>query len=127
MAELFDILTYDFNKASDVLNVPETYTPVVSMVTPSRVAGTYEFGVSLTYNFDVANRSVFMRFSTDGGVTWNESSAEPKDTTDDEPHVYLFPYVYAGGILDAQLEMRKQDATGVLNVNFADLWFKRVG
>jgi len=127
MTEIFEILTYDYTKAVDINAIPEVYTPVVGMVTPSRPVGIYEMGLSLTYNFSVANKSVFMRFSTDGGVSWNEFTAEPKDTTDDEPHFYQFPMEHVGGAVDMQIEARKEDANGVLNVHFADIWFKRVG
>ena len=127
MPELFDVLTYDYAKAQDILDVPETYTPIVSMVTPSREAGIYEFGLSLTYNMDTASRSVLLRFTTDGGLIWTEFMAEPKDSTDDQPHFYQFPMDHPGGSLDVQMEMRKETSGSVLDVHFADTWFKRVG
>ena len=126
MPELFDVLTYDYAKAQDILNIPDTYTELVALLTPSRPVGVYELGMSLTYNLDTANRSVFLRFTTDGGVSWNEFSAEPKDSTDDEPHFYQFPVTHAGGAKDIQIQARKEAATGVLDVHFADTWFKRV-
>lgn len=126
--ELFDILTIDYNKAQDILNIPEVYTTVVT-VGPSvaRPAGVYEFTLSLTYQLSVTNRSVYLRFSDNGGATWNEFTSEPKDTTDREPHFYSYPFVHAGGPFHAIMEMRKEDVSGTLNCFFADLMFKRIG
>ena len=126
MAELFDILTYDYAKATDILNIPDTYVSLVSLTTPSRDAGVYEYGISLTYKLDTANRSAYLRFSTDGGATWTEFISEPKDKTDDSPHFYQFPKNLAGGILNFEIQAKKETAANLMDVSFADIWIKRV-
>jgi len=128
MTDIFDILTYDYVKAVDVLDLPETYTEVASLVTPTRVAGTYLYMLSLSYNFNSVNTSAFMRFSIDGGTVWTEFSREPSDKLDTVALVYAFPKeVATDGPLSLHLEMRKGTTAGVLNMEFLDLAIERKG
>jgi len=126
MAELFSILTFDETKVIDVLNISDTYTQVGQLVTPSRAAGKYQLGFSLTYNFDRVTESVFMRWRQDGGA-WQEYSREQKDITDDQTAFYEFPKDYAAQVHTIDLEMRKETANGVLNLRFLDIYFQRIG
>ena len=125
--EIFDILTYDYDKQSGILDIPDTYTPVTAVTTPTREAGVYEYGISITWVYDRTNTSAFLRFSTDG-TTWNEFIAEPKDKTDSNTTYYAFPKVITtSGPLTLQVEMKKETGAGALDCNFADVYIKRVG
>ena len=119
-------VTYDFEKVSGVLNIPETYTPVAQLITPLRVAGTYVLGFSLTYTFDRTTESAFLRWREQGGA-WNEYSSEPSEKTDANTAYYEFPSAYPEEVHDIEVEMRKETATGVLDLNFLDIFFQRVG
>ena len=127
MPDFFDVATYDYNKAQNVLDIPETYDPIVSLVTPFREEGLYEIGMALSYTFDSNTTSVYLRFSIDGGGTWTEFINEPTDSLDIVPFVYLFPKVQLEGVFDMILEMRKESGVGDLDVAFVDIWYKRIG
>ncbi len=127
MAELFDILTYDFQKAPANLDVPDTFVDIANLVAPTRPAGVYEMGMSITWTFDRTNRSAYMRFSGNGGTTWNDFTAEPKDSTDANVIYYAYPKIYDGvAPLQIQVQARKETAAGTLAVNFVDVWIKRI-
>lgn len=126
MPELFDVLTYDYEKTVDVLNIPETYTPVGTLTTPLRAAGTYVLGFSLTYNFDRTTESVFFRWRQNGGA-WTEYSSEPKDITDSLNAFYEFPADYTEISHTIEVQMRKETVNGTLDLKFLDIFFQRVG
>jgi len=132
MAELFDILTFYGDKRSSTNNVelqdiPETYIEIGSFDTPDLPSGRYEIGVSITSTFDRTNKSEFIRWSDDGGTNWNEFSSEPQDKTDDKPHYYAYTKTGYSGVKQFRLEARKEADAGLMTVNFADCWIKRVG
>ena len=120
------VMTYDYDKQSNFLNIPETYITLNDYTSPSRPAGVYEVGLSFTWQFDIANRSALFRWTTDGGTIWNEFQSEPKDVQDKAATYYQYPFVHAGGPMSIQTQMRKQDANGTLDVTFSDVWFRRV-
>jgi hypothetical protein len=126
MAELFSILTFDNIKVTDVLDIPETYTPVAQLVTPLRPAGLYSLGISLTYVFSSITTSAFLRWRTNGGA-WNEYQREPKDITDSQTVFYSFPSSYPEQITTVDIEMRKETASGQLDLKFLDCYFQRIG
>ena len=119
-------ITYDFEKVVDVLNIPDTYTPVAQLITPLREAGTYVLGFSLTWDFDRTTESVFMRWRQQGGA-WNEYSSEPTEKTNSNNAFYEFPSAYIEEIHDIEVELRKETALGVFDLRFLDIFFQRVG
>lgn len=124
---VFATLTYDYAKVSNVLDIPETWTPVLTLTTPNRPDGVYEFGMSFTYDFPDTNDSAYVRWRIDGGV-WNEFRSEPKDIQDRIAAYYAFPAQYAAGVHVMDFEMRKDVITAnQLDLLFLDLWFHRVG
>ena len=130
--ELFEILTFygdKRNSGSDtaLADVPETYIEIGSFDTPDLPNGRYELGVSVTSTFDRTNKSEFLRWSDDGGSTWDEFSSEPQDKTDDKPHYYAYTKENYSGVKQFRLEARKETGAGTMIVNFADCWIKRVG
>ena len=126
MAELFNILTFDHLIGVPNPDIGETYEEVANLTTPTHPAGAYLYALSLSYAFDRANKSVYLRFSIDGGIVWHEFEGEPKDSTDVNPVYYAFPSVVATeGVLTLQVEMRKETGGGVLDLKFIDVWIER--
>ena len=126
MSELFDIVTFDTNKVSAINNIPEVYTDIISVTTPSRDAGTYVMGFSIQYTFDSTSTSAYLQFRIDGGP-WYEYRREPKDNSDAIGIFYSFPKDLTAGVHTLEVQMRKETAAGILNVVFGDAWFQRVG
>ncbi len=125
--ELFDILTLDYDKGGPSLNIGDVYVPITEIITPVRPAGIYEFGISMTWTYDRTNRSAYMRYSTNGGTSWNDFIAEPKDSTDANAMYYAYPRILAAdGIQQLRVESRKETGAGTLDINFADCWIKRI-
>lgn len=122
---VFLTMTFDYAKAQDILDIPATYTPIVSMVTPVRDAGTYMYGLSLTADFADTNDAFHIRFSTDGGANWTEFTITPNDVQDNIPVIYAYPKVRNAGILDMRVEARKDLAGNTFNIKFADIWYER--
>lgn len=90
---------------------------------------TYEFKISLTYNYPVVNKSAYFRFSIDDGVTWSNFIKEPKDTTDELIVFYMFPKEYdlAGGIGNTMLlEAAKESGVDDFEIHFSDIIVERV-
>ena len=127
MPEFFDVATYDYTKVQAVNDIPETYTEVARLVTPVREEGVYIIGFSLTWDYDQANKSVFMRFSIDAGGSWTELISKPSDTDDVRAFTYAFPKERSQGIFDMRFEARKQDTSGLFNIGFLDVWYDRKG
>jgi len=127
-AAMFNALTYDTIKATDILDIPAlpTWTPVIQLITPIRPAGKYVLGISLTYTFLSANRSAHLRWRIDAG-TWNEYQSEPKDVQDVNSVYYEFPSDYIAEAHDIEVEMAKDDQGNTLSVSYADIFFQRVG
>jgi hypothetical protein len=124
MAELFDIMTYDFDKRDDQLDLPETWTEIAH-VTADREAGTYDMSMAIHWIFDRTNKSTYVRFSVDG-TNWYEFTGEPKDKTDSNATYFAFPYAHLGGQIDLFVEIKKETGAGVLDVVHAAAWIQRV-
>jgi len=117
-------LTYDYDKKGGYTDLPDTYTTLNDLIV-DRLAGVYVYGISLSWIFDRTNDSVYLRFSTNGGTTWNEFIAEPKDKTDTNATFYSFPSEHNGGIIQMKVEIRKDTGGGQLDVPFTDVWIER--
>jgi len=124
--ELFDVLTYDYNKTVDALDIGETYEQVGALTTPQREAGTYRLELTLTVNFTRTNRLLYIRFRVDGG-DWNEFTTEPDDVRERIAATYFYPAEYAAGVHTIEVEMRKEDEFGTLDLLYLDIGFERVG
>ena len=122
---VFNTMTFDGVKEVDVLNIPETYTNIATLVTPERAEGEYMLSFSGTYSFDRTTESVFIRFRVDGGA-WNEGVSEPKDSSDIERFFYQYPAQYAQGVHTIEVEARKETALGVFDFLYLDIYFQRV-
>lgn len=126
---IFDALTYDTVKQQNVLvtEFEPTYQNVATLSTPSREAGQYETGFSLTYVSTDAASDVFFRFRINGGG-WNVFQVETVSITDEIPWYYAYPSGLAAGVNTIEFEMAKQTGhTGTLTALFVDVFLKRVG
>ena len=111
---------YAYSKVSDVLDIPETYTPVLSLSVPNSAEGIYELKMAMTWQLNIANKSVYLRWREDGGA-WTEAISEPKDRTDQTLSSYFYPEEWPGGDKLIEIEMRKEDVNGILNLHFLDI------
>ena len=124
---IFNTLTYDTVKATDVLDIQDVWTPIATLTTPSRPAGKYVVGMSFTYSFPDTNDYAEARFRVDGGV-WNDFRSEPKDIQDRIANFYEYPSDFAAGVHTIEFEMKKSTITAnQLDLLFLDLMFQRVG
>jgi hypothetical protein len=123
---VYTFAPFYYAKAKDVLNIPDTYTPVVSLAVADTEAGTYMTGLALSYRFPTTSRSVYIRWRVNGGA-WVEFVHEPGDAADVLPLVYTFPTTYPGGVFTFDMEMRKGTTGAQLDCQYADVWAQRVG
>ena len=117
-----------YAKAAGILDVGETYEPIVALTTPDDTpAGVYMFGLSISYVWPTTSRSVYIRWRERNG-DWNEFVHEPGDATDVVPLVYTYPTTWNGGAFAFDLEMHKESGGGAnqLDVSYADVWAQRV-
>ena len=117
--------TYDYIINLDILNIPETYTNIVSITTPNREAGVYEMTMSVIYNFDQNNKKLYMRRKFNGG-DWLEFANPAVDTIHNQSKTIMNVIEHAGGTASCEVEMRKEDGSGIFNVARISLSFKRV-
>lgn len=128
MPELFSVLTYDYQHVENVLDIPETYFPIVTATSPvARATGVYQYGFGLSWRFDAINVSAYLQYRINGGV-WLELVKEPKDTTDVfASTLFTTVEVPAPGILLLEVEVRKETAQNQLDIVSAEAYIQRVG
>jgi len=127
MPEFFDILTYDTEKAIDVLDIGDVYEDIVVLTTPLREEGLYEFKFSLVGTLATTTKAMFFQWRIDGG-DWFEIQSEPKDVDDKKTVDYFFPVRFADpGVHVIELQGRKESGSAQMDVLFADLVLHRVG
>ena len=113
---------YASDKATSVdIPTQAVWTPVVSVAVPTHQAGIYEFKVSVSFTYETTTNSALLRFSTDGGSTWNEFRVEPKDIADVIPWTYFYPVnATENQGLSLEFEASKESAD-TMTVLFADV------
>lgn len=125
-SDVFATLTHDTVKVVNPAAMTAVYANIGNLVTPDRPAGKYQIEFSVTYDFNIITDSAFFRFRVDGAA-WNEFRKEPSDVTENVPFYYSYPGDYAAGSHTVELEARKQNGSGIMNVYFADTSFFRIG
>ena len=126
--ELFDILTCDIDKQGGFDSIGEVYEPLNILTTPMRAVGTYTYNMAITWHYDRTNASAYFRFSLDGGLSWQEFTLEPQDSTDHGTLDYSFPKVVSSAEpLDLRVEAKKETGSGTMAVSHSDVWIQRVG
>ena len=134
--QIMDIMTLDydklaapipdlaFNSYANVGSPNANQMEVRVQVTPS--AGVYLFGISMQYTVVGSNTgTIDYRFTFNGGSNWNNFTKEVSGNDDTVAIEYMFPYVHGGGALDLVFQATKQN--GSISVEFADIWFQRMG
>lgn len=117
---------YQYDKQQDIVITDDAYEEIARLTTTEQPAGTYEYKLAMTYSLDSTSSSAYMRFSIDGGSTWNEMVREPKDNTDKIMLAYGFPYeMVAPEIIDIVVEIRKENAGDILQVYYIDIVAER--
>ena len=116
-----------FTKVTDVSDIPDTYTPVATLAVAYLPEALYFVGVSITYTFPSANRSVYFRWRTNGGP-WNDWIHEAPDVQDTVPIVYGFPRYYGPqSNFTLDFEARKEPGITQFDINYLDLWLDLKG
>jgi hypothetical protein len=113
-----------------VTEVFPNYQTIISL--PYTIAAAFvilEFKISLTWTLSTDKKSVYFRFSTDNGNTWNDFNMEPSDKTDQRAFYYAFPLTYdnlspSGSVFI--LESAKEAVGDNLSIAFADLMIEKV-
>ena len=119
-------MTYNTEKATSIADIGNTFQNVITLTTPNLETGLYEVKFSLQYTFTTTSKYLEVRWRVDGGA-YTVLREQARFTSIPEVIDYFYPKNYAQGVHTLELEMRKEDATGTLNVEFADLIFQRVG
>jgi hypothetical protein len=119
-------LAYNFAKSTNVtitaLNTDDPWTTIGTVTMNGAQPGIYEYKISVTYTLDSTTTSAFLRFSTDGGATWNNFQAEPKDISDARAVFYSYPIeVTAQSDLKLDLQGAKELLGDTMVVTFADV------
>ena len=119
--------TYDFvSLAADLVVAGTAWEELLSLVTPVRLAGVYEYKFDVLFNIDTASRSAKFRYSIDNKVTWVEIEHESKDATNHEIINVFFPYpVATAKVLTIHLEVAKENAGSVLTCQYGSLAIDR--
>jgi hypothetical protein len=121
------ILSFDTIKVRDILNIGTAFQQVARLTTPTRPAGTFIFGISLTYKFPNITQSTYIRISFDGGTGWNDYVFEQSDVTSVSPFVYGFPFITTSAqVLDCICQARKEGGVDSYDIVYLDLWFNQV-
>ena len=124
--ELFNVLTYDTIKTTAISDIPDVFTNIGTLDSGDNEAGLYEFNFALSFNYDSTTTSVSIRWRIDGGA-WASLQLEPSDVNDSIPVYYGYPGSYTAGVHTFELEIKKGAPGNLLNLEFADMVFKRVG
>jgi len=124
--ELFNVMTYDYVSDSNILDIPDTFTNIGTLTTGDNEAGLYEFVFSLAFIYSTTTSFATFRWRIDGG-TWTEFQVEPKDVNATNSKYYGYPGTYIAGVHVFEFEIKKGSSGNVLDVQFIDLMFKRVG
>ena len=108
---------YYYDPTPGTINTTVGYTEIVNCSPPifSEVSGFYESDILLEI---AAEQGADIRYTLD--------SSEPNEKTDANTAYYEFPEVYIEQIHDVEVEMRKETANGVFNLDFLDISLKRV-
>ena len=129
MAEVFDVVSYNFAEAPGVpITITEEhpiFETVVTMTTPDLPPGTYEMGANFVMNYSTKDASAFFKITGTYSVGTEFSDAAPTDS-DDTNRYYLKPIIHTGGTVTISLEVGKHTSLSTLLVNYASVIVRRV-
>ena len=87
--------------------------------------GQYLMGFSATWTVNSLTNSLQIRFSLDGGATWEIFSRSASDSGDSQAATYAFPKAQGVGAFDFVMQCRKENAQNQMSLLFANIWFDR--
>jgi len=119
-------ITLLLDKRSGTLNVPIGSWTTVGEINATQAAGTYEFWISLTLTQSNNNDTALVQFSGNGGSTWNTFNWKSNSANQTEAAVYGYPLIHAGGTFHGMLQVQADTGTTQLDVDFSDIWLKRI-
>ena len=95
-----------------------------------RIAGTvpegqYLLGFSVTWTVNSLTNSLEIRWSLDGGATWETFSRAASDSGDQQAATYAFPKAQGVGSFDFVMQCRKENAQNQMSVLFMNIWYDR--
>ena len=143
MAELFDILTGLYDSESnapsgktlgaattafdDNLNNAPFADAMQARIQSTIEAGDYKFTVSFTAANTNAPDLAVMRFTRDGGLTW-EVIGYPGNTQGDlVMQTYVFPFTSSGETIDYAIQVAREDSiSGVVSGLYANIMVERI-
>lgn len=125
--EIFDLLTYDYNRITNHVVPSTTYTEVARLTTPPRNAGIYKVTTAGICNYSSISSSSYCRTSLDGGLTWLEIENEPKDKTTDTIRGTTSTLVHPGGVIDMIVQAKKEQAAPTFTIIKLDMMIERKG
>ena len=124
--DIFSILTYNSQKATNVAIPANTPTTVVSLSTVSLPVGRYVFAYTFTIDFGTEKTTPTF-FELTGDVVSSNFQLDPKSDVSATPITYGYPVeVTVQGEKHVNMIMTTASSKGV-TVPFADLIIQRVG
>lgn len=127
--ELFDILTSKTDVVGEILDIPDTWTPITSVVLPENeavVGGLYFLGFTLGAKFGDITDSTEFRYRVNTG-DWISFSKEPKDKLDVIPFSFDIPYRHdLSSDITLEVEAEKSGGNKQLDLIAVASWAKRV-
>ncbi len=123
---IWDVMTFYGDKRNDLV-MSDVYADVGNFTTPDLPIGRYDFSMSFTTLFDRNNFKEFFRFSTDGGLNWNEFASTTSSKIDAKAYTYNFTKENYSGVTHMIVQARKETGAGDMTVQFSDCSIKRVG
>lgn len=126
MPELFSqgVASYNYTKATNILNIPDTFTLIVSL-SATLEAGVYEVGFAVQGVMPDTNDLSYVRFRIDGGA-WSEFRKEAKSVDETFGLSYGFPTNRVSGPFLMEVEARKGTGGNQFDIFFADAFCRRV-
>ena len=106
--------TYDYTVLTGIVVTNNVYEEVCTLTTDSRPTGVYQITFSKLHTLNNVNNSAYFRFSTDGGLTWEEIRMETNSIADVIPSTIILPYMHAGGIAEFIVQARKELDSDIL-------------
>jgi hypothetical protein len=108
-----------------VVGAPAANEAEVRITAGSHPAGTYELNMSGTYEVDSSTNDAQLRFSLDGGATWEEFSRGATSGVR-SAFAYAFPLPQTVGSFDFVMQVKKENSQNTMQLYFASIWFKRM-
>ena len=119
--------SYHYASVENVIDVPETFTQILVLDVAKTPKGMYELKLTSEWKHSLTNKQVHTRIRFNGG-TWKENSQSMKDVADDGQHFYLTRGLHdTGESALVEVEMRKEDVDGQLDVQSMDIALERKG